>query len=91
MIARVLRLAAAGAALIALTGGQASAQQGETEKELQRYREMINDPMSNPGYLNADRGEALWAQAAERGLRHDASFRLGQGGSPFNLQIYSYI
>lgn len=29
------------------------------EKEIERYREMINDPMANPGYLNVDRGEIL--------------------------------
>lgn len=32
-----------------------------SEKEIERYRAMISDPMSNPGYLNVDRGEALWA------------------------------
>ncbi|HWE16127.1 MAG TPA: sulfur oxidation c-type cytochrome SoxA [Hyphomicrobiaceae bacterium] len=31
-----------------------------SEKEIERYREMINDPMANPAYLNVDRGEALW-------------------------------
>jgi sulfur-oxidizing protein SoxA len=31
-------------------------------ESLDRYREMINDPMANPAYLNVDRGEALWAQ-----------------------------
>lgn len=29
------------------------------EKEIERYREMINDPMANSGYLNVDRGEIL--------------------------------
>ena len=33
------------------------------EKEIERYREMINDPMANPGYLNFDRGEILWKYA----------------------------
>lgn len=79
MIARMLRLAAAGAALIALTGGPASAQQSETEKELQRYREMINDPMSNPGYLNADRGEALWAEARGANAVSLEACDLGEG------------
>jgi L-cysteine S-thiosulfotransferase len=32
-----------------------------SEKEIERYRAMINDPMANPGYLNVDRGEQLWA------------------------------
>ena len=34
---------------------------GDTsEREIEKYREMINDPMANPGYLNVDRGEILW-------------------------------
>lgn len=32
------------------------------EESLDRYREMINDPMANPAFLNVDRGEALWAE-----------------------------
>jgi sulfur-oxidizing protein SoxA len=34
--------------------------QDSSEKEIERYRAMINDPLSNPGYLNVDRGEILW-------------------------------
>jgi L-cysteine S-thiosulfotransferase len=34
-----------------------------TEKEIERYRAMISDPMANPAFLNVDRGEALWALA----------------------------
>ncbi len=34
-----------------------------TEKEIERYRTMISDPMANPAFLNVDRGEALWALA----------------------------
>ncbi len=41
----------------------AQAQQDATEKEIERYREMISDPFSNPGYLFVDRGEALWKLA----------------------------
>ena len=37
-----------------------------TEKEIERYRAMISDPMSNPGFLAVDRGEALWAESALR-------------------------
>lgn len=40
----------------------------DTDDELRRYREMINDPMANPGYFNVDRGEALWKLA--RGKRN---------------------
>jgi sulfur-oxidizing protein SoxA len=28
---------------------------------IERYREMINDPMANPAFLNVDRGEELWS------------------------------
>jgi len=35
----------------------------ETERELEKYREMLKaDPWSNPGLLDADRGEALWQE-----------------------------
>ena len=34
-----------------------------TEKEIERYRAMLSDPFANPGYLNVDRGEVLWAQS----------------------------
>ena len=34
-----------------------------TEKEIERYRAMLSDPFGNPGYLNVDRGEVLWAQS----------------------------
>lgn len=39
---------------------------GEAEdasKEIEKYRDMINDPMANPGYLSVDRGEELWQTA----------------------------
>jgi len=35
----------------------------DAEEEIKRYREMIDDPMANPAYLNVDRGESLWALA----------------------------
>jgi len=38
----------------------AVAQTDASEREIERYREMIGDPLSNPGFLNVDRGEALW-------------------------------
>jgi sulfur-oxidizing protein SoxA len=35
----------------------------DTEKELERYRQMLKaDPWSNPALLEADRGEALWKE-----------------------------
>lgn len=39
----------------------AMAQDAETEKAIEKYRQMLKeDPWSNPGLLDADRGEALW-------------------------------
>jgi len=32
----------------------------DAEKEIDRYRAMISDPLANPAYLNVDRGETLW-------------------------------
>lgn len=52
-------------------GNFANAQQTSvdvSEKEIERYRAMINDPMANPGYLNVDRGEQLWA--LKRGVKN---------------------
>ena len=40
----------------------ASADDADTEKAIEKYRQMLkDDPWSNPGLLDADRGEALWA------------------------------
>ena len=42
----------------------ATAQDAETEKAIEKYRQMLKeDPWSNPGLLDADRGEALWTTA----------------------------
>ena len=47
---------------MALPAGMAHAQATaqDSEKEIERYRAMISDPFSNPGFLNVDRGEILW-------------------------------
>jgi sulfur-oxidizing protein SoxA len=38
--------------------------QEDTEKQLEKYRQMMKaDPWSNPGLLDADRGEDLWKKA----------------------------
>jgi sulfur-oxidizing protein SoxA len=58
----VIRSAAA-AILVLCAGSFGSHAQDASEKEIERYREMISDPMSNPGYLAVDRGEALWSEA----------------------------
>lgn len=51
------------AALVAAFAGPTIAQtagEEDSEKALEKYRAMISDPMSNPGYLAVDTGEALW-------------------------------
>jgi sulfur-oxidizing protein SoxA len=77
---RGCRLASLLAAIaFAATPIAANAQQDATEREIERYREMISDPFSNPGYLNVDRGEALWKTA--RGTKNVSleTCDLGQG------------
>ncbi len=65
---RTFWLPVLGLSLIALgwigCGSAAFAQTADaTEKEIERYRAMISDPMANPAFLNVDRGEALWSLA----------------------------
>jgi sulfur-oxidizing protein SoxA len=62
MIKRLLALAVLASAGLGFAAGIAQAQDA-SEKGIQRYREMISDPMSNPGFLNVDRGEVLWSEA----------------------------
>jgi sulfur-oxidizing protein SoxA len=39
--------------------------QDDTERAIEKYRQMLKeDPWSNPGFLDADRGEALWKTPA---------------------------
>jgi L-cysteine S-thiosulfotransferase len=60
------RLVKTGRLLLALVSAVAAAsmaiaQDTETEKAIEKYRQMLReDPWSNPGLLDADRGEALW-------------------------------
>jgi L-cysteine S-thiosulfotransferase len=43
--------------------GPVRAADDATERELDKYRQMLKaDPWSNPGLLDADRGEALWME-----------------------------
>ena len=64
-MARVWNRIVCGAALTWLgLAGPGQAQQDAIEKGLQQYRQMLKeDPWSNPGWLDADRGEALWKTA----------------------------
>jgi sulfur-oxidizing protein SoxA len=48
-----------------IVAAQIARAQDETEKAVEKYRQMLKeDPWSNPGLLDADRGEALWKTAA---------------------------
>jgi len=79
-----IRMAISAGVLLALslglTSGGASAQPADaSEKEIEKYREMINDPMANPAFLNVDRGELLWKTA--RGTKNASleTCDLGEG------------
>src|ERR1041385_2394723 len=53
------------AAFAVAFAGAAFAQDSDTEKAIEKYRAMMReDPWSNPGYLDVDRGEALWTTKA---------------------------
>jgi sulfur-oxidizing protein SoxA len=48
---------------LALSVAPVAADDSATERELEKYRQMLkDDPWSNPGLLDADRGEALWRE-----------------------------
>ena len=55
-----------------------------SEKEIEKYRAMINDPMANPGYLNVDRGEVLWKTA--RGAKNVSLEGCDLGEGPGKLE-----
>jgi sulfur-oxidizing protein SoxA len=57
-------LVLAACCMLAIAMPPASAQD-ETEKAIEKYRQMLKeDPWSNPGLLDSDRGEGLWKTAA---------------------------
>ncbi|MDX2158787.1 MAG: sulfur oxidation c-type cytochrome SoxA [Hyphomicrobiaceae bacterium] len=58
--------------------------QDATEKEIERYREMIADPFANPGFLFVDRGEALWKQS--RGTKNVSLETCDLGEGPGKLE-----
>ncbi|RAI43220.1 sulfur oxidation c-type cytochrome SoxA [Rhodoplanes roseus] len=47
----------------AQTPAPQAAPEEDADKLLEKYRAMISDPMSNPGYLAVDSGETLWSTA----------------------------
>src|SRR5665647_588699 len=59
------------AAMVLCTISFGAYAQDASEKEIERYRAMISDPMSNPGFLAVDRGEILWGE--KRGGTKNAS------------------
>lgn len=73
-----IRSAIAVAILFCTTSAAVRAQDA-SEKEIERYRAMISDPMSNPGFLAVDRGEVLWSE--KRGTKNVSlqTCDLGQG------------
>jgi sulfur-oxidizing protein SoxA len=83
MLRRVKRLLWATALVCAPLGGAAIAQDA-SEKEIERYRAMINDPLSNPGYLNVDRGEILWK--TKRGANNVSLETCDLGEGPSKLE-----
>ena len=81
-----LRLAATVLAA-ALMSGAVFAQSppvDDAEKEIERYRAMISDPFSNPGFLAVDRGEALWS--TPRGTRNVSLEQCDLGMGPGVLE-----
>jgi len=56
----------------------------DAEKEIEKYRAMINDPMANPGYLFVDRGEILWKQ--KRGAKNVSLETCDVGEGPGKLE-----
>lgn len=64
----MLAVLALGAGSLGATGPALAQSAVDTEKELEKYRQMMSDPMSNPGFLAVDRGEVLWS--AKRGAKN---------------------
>ena len=65
---RLANAAAAVAVTLLFSLNIAARAQDASEKEIERYRAMISDPFSNPGFLSVDRGEILWSE--KRGTRN---------------------
>ena len=61
--------------------------QSDAEKEIERYRAMISDPMSNPGFLNVDRGEVLWK--TKRGTKNVSLEKCDLGEGPGKFEFLS--
>ncbi len=78
------------AAALASVGATAQPAAVDSEKEIEKYREMINDPMANPAYLNVDRGEILWKTA--RGSKNLSLETCDLGEGPGKLEgVYAKL
>lgn len=77
-------IAATAMVLTFAVGASAQNAQIDSEKEIERYRAMINDPMANPGYLAVDRGEQLWSLA--RGTKYVSLETCDLGEGPGKLE-----
>lgn len=63
-----------------VAAAQIARAQDETEKAVEKYRQMLKaDPWSNPGLLDVDRGEALWTTPAGPNKVSLAKCDLGKG------------
>jgi L-cysteine S-thiosulfotransferase len=81
---RLKRLLLAAAILLGGIGDPALAQQDATEKEVERYRQMLTaDPWANPAMLDVDRGEALWK--TKRGPNNVSLEQCDLGNGPGKL------
>ncbi|MCA0400096.1 MAG: sulfur oxidation c-type cytochrome SoxA [Proteobacteria bacterium] len=82
---RLIAIAALAAGVVLAMPHHAAAQTPvDTEKELEKYRQMMSDPMSNPGFLNVDRGEALWG--TKRGTKNVSLETCDLGKGPGKLE-----
>jgi L-cysteine S-thiosulfotransferase len=68
-------------AVLAAAGVAIAQDDADTEKAIEKYRQMLkDDPWSNPALLDADRGEALWTTA--RGPKNVTLERCDLGKGP---------
>jgi len=59
------RIILAAVCCLLVGAAQPARAQDDTERAIEKYRQMLKeDPWSNPGLLDADRGEGLWTTAA---------------------------
>jgi sulfur-oxidizing protein SoxA len=80
----IASFAVAAACLMAAAGAALAQAPVDTAKELEKYRQMMSDPMSNPGFLNVDRGEALWS--LKRGTKNVSLETCDLGMGPGKLE-----